>query len=299
MRDTIPMGVLAPKPKEPPKQPPSEATLRMLVENDSVDIAQAYIEQFKLPYKIDNGKLMDLLVGTDLWLKKFITKDPDTIELLNDVRKLAKCDDEVLITGETGTGKELIAQSMIGDRKGDFVVINCGGLPENLIESELFGHLRGAFTGAESTKKGMMQEAQDGVFFMDEIGELPLHTQAKLLRALETRMIRKVGGNLEEAINCKFVCATHRNLRDMVSKGTFRQDLYARISTFELHIKPLHERDCDVEAILLSMKGGKEFLTAIKERGIGLHKFDLSNNVRSLKQHVKRFAVLGKMLYEE
>jgi two-component system response regulator PilR (NtrC family) len=291
---SIPIGIPIKQPKEK-LAPPTEMQLRLLLANDGLDIVQLYITEHKLPYKVVNNELVDLLEGTNLWINKFVTEDPDTVAMLEDAKKLAKCEDEILITGETGTGKELIANSMIGDRKGLFVAVNCGGLPEHLIESELFGHNKGAFTSADSKKQGLMMEATDGVLFLDEIGELPLHTQAKLLRALQEKKIRRVGSNTTEDINCKFVCATHQNIKQMVENGKFRKDLYARISTFELHIKPLREREKDIVPIIKSMKGGAEFLSWAERTGLQLHRQDYSLNVRSVQQMVKRYSVLGRI----
>ena len=276
--------------------PPDENRLRALIANGVSEIAQELIEIHKLPYIIENGVLKDSLTGSQLYLKKFITSDIDTLKMKDDVIKLAKCPHEVLITGETGTGKELIARAMIGDREGRFQVVNCAGLPEQLIESELFGHVKGAFTGAESGSAGMMQKAVNGVFFMDEIGELPLHVQAKLLRALQDKTVRRVGGKDEEEINCKFVAATHRDIKQMVTEGKFRQDLYARISTLELHIKPLRDRECDIVPLIMSLPGGKAFLAELEKQNIAVHKMNLELNVRSIQQAVTRYSVLGRII---
>lgn len=258
-------------------------------------IVQSYIDNYKLPFRIEKNELKDALAPTDLWLKRFITVDPNMIAMKSDIHALAKCDDEVLIVGDSGVGKELIAQSMIGSRTGKFIAVNCAGLPETLIESELFGYKRGSFTGAEGDRQGLMAVAKDGVLFLDEIGELPLAVQAKLLRALQDKVIRRVGGKDEEPISCKFVCATHRNIKKMVSEDLFRQDLYARISTFELHVPSLTDRECDVRPILEAMPGGKAFLAELTKQGHALHKLDLSLNVRSLQKYVKRFNVLGRI----
>lgn len=279
---------------------PSERSLRLLLANDAKDVVLSLIEQHKLPYKVtDDGQLVDALFGTELWLKKFITVDPETVTLKDDIHKLSAVDDEVLIIGETGTGKELLARALIGNRQIDkskikSLAVNCAGLPEALIESELFGHERGSFTGAVSTKQGMMSEAKDGLLFLDEIGELPLSVQGKLLRAIQDRKIRRVGSNIEEDITCKFVFATNKNLAKMVKEDKFRQDLYARISTFELHVKPLRNRKCDIEPIVSSLVGGKDFY---HKHGLKLHDGTLSleHNVRSLQQHVKRWNVLGRV----
>lgn len=277
-------------------EPPSEDSLRLLIANGGADIAQQLIGAFKLQLRIENGELKDALVGSELHLKYFMTRDHDTLSIKDDVHKLAKCDDAILITGETGTGKELIAKAMRGDRQGMFVACNCAGFPEQLIESELFGYVKGAFTGADNTRQGLMATAKDGVLFLDEIGELALSVQAKLLRAIQDKQIRRVGGRDMEDINCKFVCATHRDIKKMVKNNEFRQDLYARISTFEVHIKSLRERECDIELIILSLQGGKEFLAELHKQGHGLHKLDLSLNVRSLQQYVRRYSVLGRII---
>lgn len=276
------------------KQVASEEQLRMLIANDCIGVAQSFIDDGKLPYRIEGKELKDALEGTELWLKKFITEDSDTLKMKDDVRKLAKVHDEVLIMGDTGTGKEVIARAMIANRAGSFIVANCAGFPEQLIESELFGYMKGSFTGAEGQRQGMFAAASGGVMFLDEVGELPLSVQAKLLRAIQEKKIRRVGAKDEEAISCKFVFATHRNLKEMVAKQLFREDLYARISTFELHIKPLSERDCDIPAIIESLPGGKKFLDEVRRKEL-LHKLDLSYNVRSLQQYVKRFTVLGRI----
>jgi len=273
--------------------PPSEEKLRLLIANGAADVAKQLIDTFKLNYRIDNGQLLDALSMSELWLQKFITEDAETIRMKQDVIKLAKSPDEVLIIGETGTGKELIARAMIGNRSGKFVAVNCAGFPETLIESELFGYVRGAFTGAESNREGLMARAKDGVLFLDEVGELPLTVQAKLLRALQDKAIRRVGGKDEEEISCKFVCATHRDIQKMVKEDKFRQDLYARISTFELYIKPLRERECDILPLIKAMPGGEQFLKAL---GKSPYSLDTSLNVRSLQQYVRRHAVLGRVI---
>ena len=140
----------------------------------------------------------------------------------------------------------------------------------------------------------MIAAANDGVMFLDEIGDMPLDVQAKLLRAIQYKVIRKVGSNKEEKITCKFVCATNKNLPEMVKRGEFREDLYARLSTLELHITPLRERLCDVEPICNSLEGGKEFYREYGKQVMdGL--LDLSLNVRSLQQYIIRFSVLGKV----
>ncbi len=165
------------------------------------------------------------------------------------IEKVAPTNSTVLILGETGTGKELAArsvhqQSLRADKP--FVAINCGALPENLIESELFGHRKGAFTGADNHRKGLFEVANGGTLFLDEIGELPRATQSKLLRTLESGEIRRVGDNDAFQVDVRIVCATHRDLTTMVSDGTFREDLMYRINTFEVQLPPLRDRLEDI-----------------------------------------------------
>lgn len=165
------------------------------------------------------------------------------------VTKVAPTDSTVLIRGETGCGKELVAKSVHAQSmraEKPFVAINCGALPENLIESELFGHCRGAFTGADGARTGLFEVANEGSIFLDEIGELPLSMQAKLLRVLEAGEIRRVGDNQTTKIDVRVICATHRDLEAMVEAGEFREDLMFRINTFEIMVPPLRERVSDI-----------------------------------------------------
>ena len=155
----------------------------------------------------------------------------------------------MLILGETGTGKELVARALHDQSlraEMPFVAINCGALPESLIESELFGHRRGSFTGADEHRVGLFEVANGGTLFLDEIGELPKAMQAKLLRVLESGEIRRVGENESFTVDVRVVCATHRHLEQMVDEGDFREDLMFRINTFEIHLPPLRERIEDI-----------------------------------------------------
>jgi len=168
------------------------------------------------------------------------------------IAKVAPTNSTALILGETGTGKELVAralhdQSLRADMP--FVAINCGALPESLIESELFGHRRGSFTGADEHRVGLFEVANGGTLFLDEIGELPKPMQAKLLRVLESGEIRRVGENDSFTVDVRVVCATHRHLEHMVEEGDFREDLMFRINTFEIHLPPLRERIDDIEQL--------------------------------------------------
>lgn len=279
----------------PKSLPPDDVKLKQLLANGMAEVVQQLIDIHKLEYRIDeNGLLVDAFTGADLWLRKFITVDEETLSLKKDISTLSKHDDEVLIVGPTGTGKEALARALIGNRTGMTMCVNCAGLPENLIESELFGHERGAFTGADVRRSGLMTTAKDGLLFLDEIAELPIGVQGKLLRALQDKRIRRVGGKEEEPITCRIVCATNNCIATMVKEHTFRQDLYARISTFELHVKPLIHRMCDIEPITNSLPKGKEFYAifgALFHSGV----LSLEHNVRSIQQYVRRWVILGKV----
>ena len=180
---------------------------------------------------------------------KLIGKTPAMQKVNLLIQKVAPTNSTVLILGETGTGKELVARGLhdhSARAENPFVAINCGALPETLIESELFGHRKGAFTGADDHRVGLFEVAHGGTIFLDEIGELPKAMQAKLLRVLESGEIRRVGENKSTTVDVRVVCATHRDLPSMVSEEEFREDLMYRINTFEIHLPPLRERIEDV-----------------------------------------------------
>ena len=167
------------------------------------------------------------------------------------IETIAPTDASVMILGETGTGKELIARSLHdkSHRAGHaFIPVNCGALPENLVESELFGHRKGAFTGADTHRKGLFEVANGGTLFLDEVGELDKSVQVKLLRFLESGEIRRVGENDPFRVDVRVLCATNRDLREMIAADQFREDLFFRINTFEIHLPPLRERKADIPA---------------------------------------------------
>ncbi len=184
------------------------------------------------------------------------------------IAKVAPANSTVLILGETGTGKELVARSLheqSARRDAPFVAINCGALPENLIESELFGHKKGSFTGADEHRIGLFEVADGGTLFLDEIGELPKAMQAKLLRVLESREIRRVGDNSSIKVDVRVVSATHRHLDQMVASGDFREDLLFRINTFELQLPSLRQRAADVPQLAAHL--AKHFLSGATKAG--------------------------------
>ncbi|HEY8431110.1 MAG TPA: sigma-54-dependent Fis family transcriptional regulator, partial [Sandaracinaceae bacterium] len=169
-------------------------------------------------------------------------------QLLERVEKVARTQLSVVVTGESGTGKELVARTVhqASGRRGPFQAINCAALPANLIESELFGYRRGAFTGASTDKPGLVKAAHMGTLFLDEIGDMPLEAQAKLLRVLQERQVLPLGSTSPEPVDVRVVCATHRNLEELVLRGSFRGDLLARLREFTAHLPPLRERREDL-----------------------------------------------------
>ena len=231
---------------------------------------------------------------TQQWLDRFITCYPEMITMKEDARKLSKEDDCVLIMGPTGTGKEILARALHGEREGDFVPVNCGGLPEHLIESELFGHRKGAFTGADKDRIGLMEQAKDGTLFLDEIGDMDKSLQVKLLRALQEKSIRRVGDSEHRPINCRFVAATNIDLGQWVKIGLFREDLYWRLNTFILTPLPLAKRSKDIPLIVQALDVDHR----IKDVTLfcaGIIAEELTGNVRTLQQLVRRFYVLGEV----
>ena len=225
-------------------------------------------------------------------------------EVFKKIDKVARADISVLITGETGTGKELIARELhkrSGRSKGPLVVINCGAIPEHLLESELFGHVKGAFTGAVATRPGKFQAAHGGTLFLDEIGEMPLHLQVKILRALQERQVTKVGDTRSENVDIRVVTATHRNLEQMVKENTFREDLYYRLNVVQVHLPPLRDRGEDVVVIAnfllqkYSIEHGIKKLKGFTPKAItAVRRYPWPGNVRQLENRLKRAVVLAE-----
>ncbi len=220
-------------------------------------------------------------------------------------RLIAKCaptNSTILLTGESGTGKELIARAVHYNslRKDQpFVPVDCNSLSENLLESELFGHVRGSFTGAVANKRGMFEVAHGGTLFLDEIGNLSLSTQAKLLRVIQEREFRAVGDTRTQTTDVRLVAATNKDLKAMVGEGTFREDLYYRINIFPIHVPPLRERRADIPALahhflnVLSKEVGKKF-TGFSEGAMSLlMQYDWRGNVRELENTVHRAVILA------
>lgn len=187
--------------------------------------------------------------GDDTWREGIVTRGPTMLRLLEQANMVAQSDVSVLINGQSGTGKEVLAQAIhaASPRAGKaFIAINCGALPEQLLESELFGHAKGAFTGAVSSREGLFQAAEGGTLFLDEIGDMPLALQVKLLRVLQERKVRPLGSNRDIDINVRIISATHRDLPKAMAKGEFREDLFYRLNVVSLKIPALNERAEDI-----------------------------------------------------
>lgn len=200
--------------------------------------------------KKDNQSLRSLVKDQENQpVPGIIGRSPKFVKALDLARRVAKSAANVFITGESGTGKELVARLIHASsprRKGPFVAINCSAIPENLLESELFGHAKGAFTGAQDKKLGLFEEAEDGTIFLDEIGDLSLTLQAKLLRVLQERKIKRVGENQSRNVNARVISATHKNLLQEVTGGRFREDLYFRLNVIPINVPSLRERKEDI-----------------------------------------------------
>ncbi len=226
------------------------------------------------------------------------------------IEKIAPTDSNVLILGETGTGKELVARRVHDlSRRAHmpFVAVNCGALPENLVESELFGHRKGAFTGADSTRKGLIEVANGGTLFLDELGELDRMMQVKLLRVLESGEMRRLGENDSFHVDVRLVCATNRNLLDMVEKGDFREDLFFRVNTFEIPLPPLRERKADLPELARALVARHLKRNSIPDGMLtpdllaALEQHDWNGNVRELANALEHALILsdGKTLRRE
>ena len=232
-----------------------------------------------------------------------IGETPSMLSVRRLIDTIAPTDASVMILGETGTGKELIARNLHDKSHrsgGTFIPVNCGALPENLVESELFGHRKGAFTGADVHRKGLFEVANGGTLFLDEVGELNKSVQVKLLRFLESGEIRRVGENDPFRVDVRVLCATNRDLRDMIESDLFREDLFFRLNTFEIHLPPLRERKADIPALASHMlqrfgsrRGGAHSTTITAEAIATLQEHDWQGNIRELANAIERATILA------
>lgn len=233
--------------------------------------------------------------------ENIVSKNEKMQKIFEVIKKVAKYKSTILITGESGTGKELVARALHynSDRsQNPFIPINCGAIPENLLESELFGHEKGAFTDAIRTKKGLFEEADDGTLFLDEIGELPLQLQVKLLRVLQDGEIRRVGDSKSIQIDVRIIAATVKDLVKEVSEGRFRDDLFYRLHVFPIHIPPLRERQEDIPLLVAhfvqkhSLSLNKNVLGINPKALAALMNYRWFGNVRELENTIERAMVL-------
>lgn len=282
--------------------------IKHLFDRRQLDLLTVFAGQASLI--LQNAMLLSALradkekLSAELSNKRFgeiIGACPSMMEVFRKLQKVAATDISVLITGETGTGKELIARELhrrSNRVNGPFVTVNCGAIPENLIESEMFGHVKGAFTGAIASRPGKFQQADGGTLFLDEVGELPLALQVKLLRALQERVVFRVGDSRPEKCDIRIIAATNRNLDEMIKTGEFREDLYYRLNVVNLWLPPLRERGDDVFIIakVLLSKYAEELNSPVRgfspQTLSSVRKYSWPGNIRQLENRIKKALVL-------
>jgi two-component system, NtrC family, response regulator PilR len=240
-------------------------------------------------------------VGEALGFGRMVGNSREMVKVYSTIKKVADTPANVLILGESGTGKELVAQAIHENssrRNGPFVVINCGGIPENLLESELFGYIKGSFTGAYSDKAGLFEIAHGGTIFLDEIAELPPLLQVKLLRVVQEKTFRRIGGSEDIRVDVRIISATNQSLTDNVKTGTFREDLYYRLNVIPLHLPPLRERKEDIPVLTkhfiekYSREFGKEIKTISAYALELLMQYPFPGNIRELENIIERSIAL-------
>ena len=266
-----------------------------------------------LSHVVTNAIKQYALQGENVKLKEQISEffkvddmigdSPQMREVFNLIETVAKTDTTVMIRGESGTGKELIARAIHANSERRYfpiVTINCGGLPEGILESELFGHERGAFTGAQYRRKGKIELADGGTLFLDEVGNISIKTQMDLLRVIETKQFTRVGGNEIIEVDFRVICATNRDLEQAVQQGTFREDLYYRLNVFSISIPPLRERKSDILHLTnhfinkYAQAMNKQISSISPEAMHILDGYTWPGNVRELENAIERAMVVGK-----
>jgi transcriptional regulator with GAF, ATPase, and Fis domain len=283
--------------------------VRQLFDEASLEILTIFAAQASLlvrnallvnELQLDNRSLQERIER--MRFGEILGSSPAMQEVFRKVQKVASTDITCLVTGETGTGKELIAREIHNRSpraKGPFVSINCGAIPENLLESELFGHVRGAFTGAVANKTGRFQAANKGTLFLDEIGDMPLPLQVKILRALQDRAVQKVGDTNTESIDIRVVAATNRELEQDIKTGRFREDLYYRLNVVHLLLPPLRDRGDDIVVLARYMLSRYAPEYGNKVRGFtpsaiaAVKRHRWSGNIRELENRIKKAVVLA------
>jgi two-component system, NtrC family, response regulator PilR len=257
---------------------------------------------------LERKRLQDENVALKRQLRKergfehFIGKSRSMLEIFETIRKTADSGSTVMVTGESGTGKELVAQAIHGEsarRQGPFVSVNCGAVPENLMESELFGHMKGAFTGAIATTEGLFAAAHGGTLFLDEITEIPQSVQVKLLRAIQEREIRRVGDVKDMKIDVRLIAASNRDLAKTMAEGTLREDLFYRLNVIPIQLPPLRERREDIPLLVahfiqkICRETGKDVRGVTPEALAILESHAWPGNIRELENVIERAIVLG------
>lgn len=255
----------------------------------------------------ENNNLKSLFNEQDfLGLKGVIGRSPGFRQAMELAKRVSSSQANIIISGESGSGKEVVARAVheLGDRKNQpFIAINCSAIPENLLESELFGYAKGAFTGAMGSKVGLFEEANNGTLFLDEIGDLALPLQAKLLRVLQERKIKRIGENQSRDITARIICATHKNLKKEVEQGKFREDLYFRLNVIPIYMPPLRDRKEDIlplsEYFLkkFSLMNNVSIKGFTKESIKKLESLHWQGNVRELENAIERAVVLSTSEY--
>ncbi|ALR20705.1 PEP-CTERM-box response regulator transcription factor [Sphingobium baderi] len=250
----------------------------------------------------ENARLAEIAPEGAAVLGKLITSAPEMLKVARTIERVASAQVSVLLLGASGTGKELLAQGLhdASPRKsGNFVAINCAAIPETLLESELFGHEKGAFTGAVKTTPGKIEQAQGGTLFLDEVGDIPLPLQVKLLRFLQERVIERIGGRQPIAVDTRIVCATHQNLEEMIAAGTFREDLYYRLAEIIVRIPALKDRAGDPALLARHFlnRFAKDMNPQVKglapDALAALDAWQWPGNVRELENRMKRAVIMA------
>ncbi|KZY64386.1 MULTISPECIES: PEP-CTERM-box response regulator transcription factor [unclassified Oleiphilus] len=272
-------------------QKPLDADILNFVVERAFNLAQLETENSKLKSAQSNSGIPGVIANS-----------PSMLKVCRTLEKIAPADVSTLILGETGTGKEVLARaihSLSPRSDAPFAAINCAAIPENLLESELFGHEKGAFTGAHQQKKGKIELAHGGTLFLDEIGDMPASLQPKMLRFLQERVIERVGGVKEIPVDVRVVCATHQDINNLISQGSFREDLYYRISEITLNIPALREREGDsvliAQALLKSISSemNRGDLRLSEDAMAAIRSYDWPGNVREMINKIKRAAIMA------
>lgn len=257
-------------------------------------------------YELEEDNRRLTMEQADVPMEGMITSSPQMQSVCQRVEKVAPSDATVLLLGDSGTGKEVCARALHGKNPsitGRFVAINCAAIPENLLESELFGYEKGAFTGATKSTPGKIEYAEGGTLFLDEMGELPFSLQAKLLRFLQERVVERIGGREEIPVNVRIICATHQNLEEKIAKGEFREDLYYRINEIPISIPPLKDRQGDALLLARSFfdqvnaEQGKKLKGFSKDALTAIESHAWPGNVRELKNRIKRAVIMADGKY--